>query len=148
MLPLVSICLYVAWIHGLPWWLSGKESTCQCRRYRFDLWPRKIPWRGAWQPTPVFLPGKAHGQRNLAGYSPWGRKRVGHKTKQLNNNSKQQPEFGGHPATPQGNSDQGCLELDERLVSLSLPQGDSLSKLVYDANGLRRASEKHAQRCR
>ena len=30
----------------------------------------KIPWRRAWQPTPVFLPGKAHGQRNLAGYSP------------------------------------------------------------------------------
>ena len=33
---------------------------------------RKIPWRGKWQPTPVFLPGKSHGQRSLAGYSPWG----------------------------------------------------------------------------
>ena len=31
-----------------------------------------------WQPTPAFLPGKSHGQRSLAGYSPWGRKRVGH----------------------------------------------------------------------
>ena len=31
----------------------------------------KIPWRRAWQPTPVFLPGKFHGQRSLAGYSPW-----------------------------------------------------------------------------
>ena len=31
----------------------------------------KIPWRRAWQPTPVFLPGKSHGQRNLVGYSPW-----------------------------------------------------------------------------
>ena len=29
-------------------------------------------WRRKWQPTPVFLPGKSHGQRNLAGYSPWG----------------------------------------------------------------------------
>ena len=36
----------------------------------------KIPWRRKWQPTPVFLPGKSHGQRSLAGYSPWG-KRVG-----------------------------------------------------------------------
>ena len=34
----------------------------------------KIPWRRAWQPTPVFLPGESHGQRSLAGYSQWGRK--------------------------------------------------------------------------
>ena len=34
----------------------------------------KIPWRRAWQPTPVFLPGEFHGQRNLAGYSPWDNK--------------------------------------------------------------------------
>ena len=32
--------------------------------------PGKIPWRRAWQPTPVFLPGESNGQRNLAGYSP------------------------------------------------------------------------------
>ena len=37
-----------------------------------------IPWRRKWQSTLVFLPGKSHGQRNLAGYSLWGRKRVGH----------------------------------------------------------------------
>ena len=36
----------------LPWWLSGKESACQCRRHRFDLWVRKIPWRRKWQSTP------------------------------------------------------------------------------------------------
>ena len=41
-------------------------------RCRFDPWVRKIPWRRAWQPTPVFLPGESHGQRSLAGYSPWG----------------------------------------------------------------------------
>ena len=34
----------------------------------------KIPWRKQWQPTPVLLPGKSHGQRSLVGYSPWGRK--------------------------------------------------------------------------
>ena len=31
-----------------------------------------MPWRRKWQPTPVFLPGESHGQRSLAGYSPWG----------------------------------------------------------------------------
>ena len=60
-------------ISGLPWWLSGKESPCQCRTRGFDLWVRKIPWRRKWQPTPVLLPGKFHGQRSL-GYSPWGHK--------------------------------------------------------------------------
>ena len=40
----------------------------------FDPWVGKIPWRREWLPTPVFLPGKSHRQRNLEGYSPWGRK--------------------------------------------------------------------------
>ena len=40
----------------------------------FDPWIGKIPWRRAWQPTPVFLPGESLGQRSLVGYSPWGRK--------------------------------------------------------------------------
>ena len=57
---------------GLPWWLSGKESIYQCRRRRFDPWIGKGPWRSKWQPTPVFLPGKSHGQRSLVAYSPWG----------------------------------------------------------------------------
>ena len=55
-------------------WLSGKESACQCRKRRrhgFDPWVRKIPRRRKWQPTPVFLPEKSHGQRSLAGYSLW-----------------------------------------------------------------------------
>ena len=38
----------------------------------------EIPWRRKWQPTPVFLPGESHGQRSLAGYSPWGRTEIGH----------------------------------------------------------------------
>ena len=62
---------------GLPRWLSGKESACQCRRHGFDPWVGKIPWRGAWQPTPVFLPGKSYGQRSLVDYSPWGHKGAG-----------------------------------------------------------------------
>ena len=63
---------------GLPWGLGRKESTCQCRRCRFDPRVRKIPWRRKWQPTPVLLPEKSHGQRSLADYSPSGHKRVGH----------------------------------------------------------------------
>ena len=51
-------------------WPSGKESSCQCRRYRFNPWVRKVPWRRKWQTTPVFLHGKSHGQRSLEGYSP------------------------------------------------------------------------------
>ena len=50
--------------------LSMKETW-------FNPCIRKIPWRREWQPTPVFLPGKSHGQKSLEGYSPRGRKRVG-----------------------------------------------------------------------
>ena len=45
-------------------------------RRRFAPWVGKIPWRRAWQPTPVFLPGESHRQRSLAGYSPWGCKKL------------------------------------------------------------------------
>ena len=45
------------------------------RRHGFDPWLEKTPWRRKWQPTPVFLPGKSHGQRRLVGYSPWGHER-------------------------------------------------------------------------
>ena len=56
------------------------------RRCEFNPWVRKIPWRRKWQPIPVFLPGESHGQRNLMGYSPWGRKDLD-TTKQLNVNT-------------------------------------------------------------
>ena len=49
----------------------------------FDPWVEKIPWRRKWQSTPVLLSGKSHGQRNLVGYSPWGRKESD-MTEQLN----------------------------------------------------------------
>ena len=41
---------------------------------RDNPWVGKIPWRRAWQPTPVFMPGESHGQRSLVGYTPWGYK--------------------------------------------------------------------------
>ena len=71
---------------GLPWWLSGKESACQCRRCGFDPWVGKIPWRRKWHPAPVSLPGKSHAQRSLAGYRPWCHKESD-TTERLNNSS-------------------------------------------------------------
>ena len=44
------------------------------KRHGFDPWVGKVPWRRKWQPTPVFLRGKFHGQRSLASCSPWSRK--------------------------------------------------------------------------
>ena len=66
-------------------WLSS-NSVCkykclrwlriclQSRRPRFHPWVRKIPWKKEWLPTPVFLPGKFHGQKSLEGYSLWSGK--------------------------------------------------------------------------
>ena len=54
----------------------------EMQRGWFNPWVGKTPWRRAWQPTPVFLPGESHKQRNLVGYSPWGPKR-GTRLKQL-----------------------------------------------------------------
>ena len=57
----------------------------QCRRPRFNPWVGKIPCRWKWLPTPVFLPGESHGQRNLEGYSLWRCKELD-TTERLNNN--------------------------------------------------------------
>ena len=77
MMSKLSILFLIAccFERDFPCGISGKEPTCQCRRLQrhgFDPWVGKIPQRRAWQPTPVFLPGKSHGQRSLKGYSPWG----------------------------------------------------------------------------
>ena len=53
---------------------SLPANAGETRECRFDPWVRKIPWSRKRQPTPVFLPGKFHGQRGLVGYSPWGHK--------------------------------------------------------------------------
>ena len=80
--------------HGLqlarflcPWDFPGNNTEVGChfllqdiyiwhKRHRFNPWVVKIPWSRKWLPTPVFLPGKSHGQRSLAGYSPWGCKEL------------------------------------------------------------------------
>ena len=68
-------------ILSFPGGTSGKEPACQCRRHKrhqFDPWVGKILWRKAWPPTSVYFLGESHGQRGLAGYSPWGHQELGH----------------------------------------------------------------------
>ena len=79
----ICICVCIRMYIGLPQWLCGEESACNAgetgdagsvpgsgRSPGGDL----MPWRRAWQHTPVFLPWEFQGQRSLVGYSPWGRK--------------------------------------------------------------------------
>ena len=77
-----EFCLPASWL--LPWWLS-KESIRQCRRHRFDPWVGKIPWKKNWQPTPVFLPGKSHGQRGAWWAIVQGIAKESDTTERLNN---------------------------------------------------------------
>ena len=70
----ILILITTAMKKGFPWWLRQERIFLQCRRPGFDLWVRKIHSRREWQPTPVFLPGKSQGQRNLVSHSPWGHK--------------------------------------------------------------------------
>ena len=64
------------------------ESTCSTGEAgdtgSIPVWSGRSPWRRAWQPTPVFLPGESHGQSSLEVYSPWGRKES-ETTERLNN---------------------------------------------------------------
>ena len=82
--PLLRFCRIPGWSQYMVTWsllFSGKDFTCQCRkckRHRFNPWAGNIPWRRKWQPIPVFLPGKFHGQRSLVGCSPWAH-RVAHR---------------------------------------------------------------------
>ena len=50
---------------------SAVKNLPAMQRPRFSPWVGKVPWRRNWLPAPVFLPGESHGQRSLAGYSPW-----------------------------------------------------------------------------
>ena len=97
--------------NGFPSGVSGEEPTCQCRRHKrfgFNSQVGKIPWRRAWQPTPIFLPGEPMDLRD-AGLIP----RLGRSP------------GGGHGNPPQ----YSCLENPCRQRSLAgySPQGDKES---------------------
>ena len=66
---------------AFPGGASGKQPVCQCRRHKrhsFDPWVRKIPWRRAWQPTPVILAWRIPSTEEPDGLQSMGSQRVGH----------------------------------------------------------------------
>ena len=65
-----DICIFMA-AYGFPSGSDGIESACNAGDLGSIPEFGQIPWRRNWQPTPVFLPGKFHRQRNLLDYSPW-----------------------------------------------------------------------------
>ena len=75
---------------------SAVKIWLLCRRQGFDPWVGKMPWRRAWQPTPVFLPGESHGQEERGGLQSLGPQRVrtvhrvaeSDTTERVNNNNK------------------------------------------------------------
>ena len=88
---LMSVIFILAVLMGMQWYLLRvffcisvwafqvvlvvKNLPARRRkRHGFDPWAEKIPWRRAWQPTQVFLPGESHKQRSLVGYSPQSHK--------------------------------------------------------------------------
>ena len=56
--------------------VKNLPATLETQGPGFNPWVGKIPWRREWQPTPVFLPGKSHGQRSLMDYNPWDHKNL------------------------------------------------------------------------
>ena len=70
----IKCCSFWFIVLDFPCSSVGKRICLQCRRPGFDPWVGKSSWSWKWQPTPVFLPGKSHGQGSLAGYCPWGHK--------------------------------------------------------------------------
>ena len=65
----------------VPGGTSGKEHACQYRRHKrhgFNPWVRKRAWQRAWQPIPVFLPGKSARTEEPGGLQSIGLQRVGH----------------------------------------------------------------------
>ena len=55
----------------LQWASQQKRTRLLVQETQVQFWGRKVHWNRKWQPAPVFLPVKAHGQRSLAGYSSW-----------------------------------------------------------------------------
>ena len=92
------------------WWLRRKEPTCLSGDTGLTPGSGRAPGRGNGNPflpgvlaTPVFLPGKSHGQWNLVGFSPWSHKRVGHN---LVTKNKALSKVGAWPLVSPGNG--GC----------------------------------------
>ena len=71
------LALKILWTEdpcGLVLVVKNPPTNAGDMRLRLELWVGGIPWRRAWQPPPVFLPGESHGQRNLVDYIPYDHK--------------------------------------------------------------------------
>ena len=101
-------------LDDIPWWLRWQRICLQCKRPRLDPWVEKIPWRRGWLLTPVFLPGKSHGHRNLVGYSPWACKESD-TTEQLTHTHTHTPEL-----EMLGRQLSGCVKLAVEYTIWSL----------------------------
>ena len=71
-----SDLLLTCFLLGFPGGARGKNLPANARDMGSMPWVENIPWRRKWPPTPVCLPGESHGQRSLAGYSPWGQREL------------------------------------------------------------------------
>ena len=111
-------------------WLSGEESTCQRRRRRFKPWVGKIPWKRKWQPALVFLPGKAHRQRSLVGYSPWSHKESD-TTKQLSLSLRKLTWYWKYDSYWWGNQTVAC----QAPLSIGFPRQEYWSGLSFPFPG-------------
>ena len=124
--------LMLLYNNGLSRCLSGKESVCQCRWGKFDIWVGMISWSRKWQPTSLFLPGKSHAQRSLAGYSPWG-----HKSRiWLSTHSRIQ-----HSTVKQFFSNKIIIVRSQGQTGL--PNVDSVSKSAFSQMSLHFLTEEH-----
>ena len=105
---------------AFPGGASGKEPICQyksCKRCRFDPWVGKIPWRRAWQPTPVLLPGESHGEWSLPGYSPWGLKESDTtEVIQTSSTQMEEPLWHSQCQSPKRNSDDDVASLPQYSI--------------------------------
>ena len=81
---MLTVSVFTSPGHRLSTWVLSRFGTVNqigwgiVTRNMSNPRVRKIPWRRKWQPTPVLLPGKSHGQRSLVGYHLWDCKRVRH----------------------------------------------------------------------
>ena len=74
----VCVCVSLLILNWLPQWLRWSRIHLQCRRPGFNSWAGKNPWRRAWQPTPVFLPGESTWTEGPGGLQSLGSQRVRH----------------------------------------------------------------------
>ena len=97
----------------------------------FDPWVGKIPWSRKWQPTPVFMPRKFHGQRSLVGYNPWGRK-----ASDANENTHNNPVYTQHQGVLRGRESHS--ELPQNHTQGQRPSGGRVAE-----KGMSTMSQRH-----